>query len=48
MGSINIIVTIFNLRAPGMTMMKMPLFAWGWLITAFLLIATMMPVPAGR
>ncbi|MBL8397372.1 MAG: cbb3-type cytochrome c oxidase subunit I, partial [Candidatus Accumulibacter sp.] len=37
LGSINIIVTIFNLRAPGMTMMKLPLFAWGWLITAFLL-----------
>jgi len=31
MGSINIIVTIFNMRAPGMTMMKLPLFAWGWL-----------------
>ncbi len=29
LGSINIIVTIFNLRAPGMTMMKLPLFAWG-------------------
>ena len=40
LGSINVIVTIFNLRAPGMTMMKLPLFAWGWLITAFLLIAT--------
>ena len=46
LGSINVIVTIFNLRAPGMTMMKMPLFAWGWLITAFLLIATI-PVLAG-
>jgi len=46
LGSINVIVTIFNLRAPGMTMMKLPLFAWGWLITAFLLIATI-PVLAG-
>ncbi|MCJ8269547.1 MAG: cbb3-type cytochrome c oxidase subunit I, partial [Psychrosphaera sp.] len=46
MGSINVIVTIFNLRAPGMTMMKMPLFVWTWLITAFLLIAVM-PVLAG-
>ena len=46
MGSINIIVTIFNMRAPGMTMMKLPIFAWGWLITAFLLIATL-PVLAG-
>ena len=46
LGSINVIVTIFNMRAPGMTLMKMPLFAWGWLITAFLLVATI-PVLAG-
>lgn len=46
MGAINVIVTIFNLRAPGMTLMKMPLFVWTWLITAFLLIAVM-PVLAG-
>ena len=39
MASINIIVTIFNMRAPGMTWMKVPLFVWSWLITAFLLIA---------
>ena len=44
MGSINIIATIFNMRAPGMTLMKMPLFVWTWLITAYLLIAVM-PVP---
>ena len=46
LGSINIIVTILNLRAPGMTLMKMPLFVWTWLITAFLLIMVM-PVLAG-
>ncbi|MBL7481688.1 cytochrome c oxidase subunit I [Legionella bononiensis] len=46
MGSINIIATILNLRAPGMTLMKMPMFVWTWLITAFLLIA-IMPVLAG-
>jgi cytochrome c oxidase subunit 1 len=46
MGSINIIATIMNLRAPGMTYMKMPLFVWTWFITAYLLIATM-PVLAG-
>jgi len=46
MGSINIIATILNMRAPGMTLMKMPLFVWTWLITAFLLIAVM-PVLAG-
>jgi cytochrome c oxidase subunit 1 len=46
MGSINIIATIVNLRAPGMTYMKMPLFVWTWFITAFLLVAVM-PVLAG-
>jgi cytochrome c oxidase subunit 1 len=46
MGSINIIVTIMNLRAPGMGLLKMPLFVWTWLITAYLLIAVM-PVFAG-
>ena len=46
MGSINIVTTILNLRAPGMTLMKMPLFVWTWLITAYLLIAVM-PVFAG-
>ncbi len=46
MGSINIIATILNMRAPGMTLMKMPMFVWTWLITAFLLIAVM-PVLAG-
>ncbi len=46
LGSINIIATILNMRAPGMTLMKMPLFVWTWLITAFLLLAVM-PVLAG-
>ena len=46
MGSINIITTILNMRAPGMTLMKMPMFAWTSLITAYLLIAVM-PVLAG-
>ncbi len=46
MGSINIIVTILNMRAPGMSLMKMPMFAWTWLITGYLLIA-IMPVLAG-
>lgn len=41
MGAINIIVTVLNMRAPGMTLMKMPLFCWTWLITAFLLIAVL-------
>ncbi len=46
LGSINIITTVLNLRAPGMTMMKIPMFTWTWLITAFLVIAVM-PVFAG-
>ena len=46
MGSINIVATVMNLRAPGMTYMKMPLFVWTWFITAYLLIAVM-PVLAG-
>ena len=46
MGAINVIATIMNLRAPGMTFMKMPLFVWTWFITAYLLIAVM-PVLAG-
>jgi cytochrome c oxidase subunit 1 len=46
MGSINIIATILNMRAPGMNLMKMPIFVWTWLITAFLIIAVM-PVLAG-
>jgi cytochrome c oxidase subunit 1 len=46
MGAINVIVTILNMRAPGMTLLKLPLFCWTWLITAYLLIAVM-PVLAG-
>ena len=46
MGSINFIVTIMNMRAPGMTYFKMPLFAWTTLVNAFMtLVAT--PVLAG-
>lgn len=46
MGAINIIATVFNMRAPGMTFMKLPLFVWTWIITSFLLIASL-PVLAG-
>ncbi|HEU4774181.1 MAG TPA: cytochrome c oxidase subunit I [Lysobacter sp.] len=46
MGAINVIATVLNMRAPGMDLMKMPIFTWTWLITAFLLIAVM-PVLAG-
>ncbi len=46
LASINVIVTILNMRAPGMSLLKMPLFVWTWLITAFLMILAM-PVLAG-
>ena len=46
LGAINVVVTILNMRAPGMGLLQMPLFCWTWLITAYLLIAVM-PVLAG-
>jgi len=46
LGSINFIVTIFNMRAPGMHMHRMPLFVWAILVTTFLLLLSL-PVLAG-
>lgn len=46
LAAINIVTTIFNMRAPGLTMMKLPLFVWAWLFTGILLIM-IMPALAG-
>ena len=37
-GAINLIVTVLNMRAPGMTLLKMPVFTWMTLVTQFLLL----------
>jgi cytochrome c oxidase subunit 1 len=46
LGSTNIIVTIFQLRAPGLTMMRLPFFIWSQLVTSFLLVLAFPPLEA--
>src|SRR6476660_612347 len=45
-GSINMIATILQLRAPGLTMMRLPFFVWAQLVTAFLLLLAFPPLQA--
>ncbi|WP_275956757.1 cytochrome c oxidase subunit I [Polycladomyces abyssicola] len=47
MGAINFLVTIVNMRAPGMTFLRMPLFTWGAFITSALLVFALPPLTVG-
>ena len=46
LGSMNIIVTIVQLRAPGLTWMRLPLFTWAQFVTSFLLVLAFPPLEA--
>jgi cytochrome c oxidase subunit 1 len=46
LGSMNIIVTIVQLRAPGLTWFRLPFFIWAQLVTSFLLVLAFPPLEA--
>lgn len=47
LSAINFIVTVINMRAPGMTMMRIPLFCWSSLISSVLIVFAFTPLAAG-
>jgi len=47
LGAVNFIATIIQLRAPGMTWMRMPFFCWAQFVTAFLLLLAFPPLEVG-
>ncbi|WP_158737909.1 cytochrome c oxidase subunit I [Alteribacillus sp. YIM 98480] len=47
LSGINFIVTIINMRAPGMTMMRLPLFCWTTLVVSILIVFAFTPLAAG-
>jgi cytochrome c oxidase subunit 1 len=46
-GAVNVIVTVFKLRAPGMSLNRMPLFVWAQLVVAFMIVFAMPAVATG-
>src|SRR5256885_9680823 len=46
LGAVNFIATIIQLRAPGMTWMRLPVFVWAQFVTAFLLLLAFPPLEA--
>jgi cytochrome c oxidase subunit 1 len=47
LGAVNFIATVFTLRAPGMTMFRIPIFTWNILVTSLLIILTFPVLTAG-